>query len=93
MSYMSTDVVPIQSASAKGQVTIPIAIRRKLGIEEGTKVRFVERDGQIVLEKVDVSLASLCGMFTAARSVSLEDMDRAAAEGMAEKFATKHANR
>ena len=49
---MSADVTPIQSTSAKGQVTIPIAIRRKLGIEEGTKIRFVERNGQIVLEKV-----------------------------------------
>ena len=68
---MSTEVTPIQSASAKGQVTIPIAIRRKLGIEEGTKIRFVERDGQVVLEKVDVSLASLCGMFSATRHVSL----------------------
>ncbi len=87
---MGTEVTPIKSTSAKGQVTIPIAIRRKLGIEPGTKIRFVERDGQVVLEKVDLSLASLCGMFTATRSVSLEEMDRAVAEGMAEKFARAH---
>lgn len=30
-----------------------------------------------MLEKVDLDLASLCGMFTATRSVSLEEMDRA----------------
>jgi AbrB family looped-hinge helix DNA binding protein len=90
---MSTEVTPIQSTSAKGQVTIPIAIRRKLGIEEGTKIRFVERDGQVVLEKVDLSLASLCGMFTAAQHASLEDMDRAVGDAMAEKFARKNANR
>ena len=90
---MSTEVTPIQSTSAKGQVTIPIAIRRKLGIEEGTKVRFVERDGQVVLEKVDLSLASLCGMFTATRSVSLEEMDRAVGDAVAAKFARKNANR
>lgn len=90
---MSTEVTPIQSASAKGQVTIPIAIRRKLGIEEGTKVRFVERDGQVVLEKVDLNLASLCGMFTAKRSVSLEEMDRAVGDAVAAKSARKNANR
>lgn len=90
---MSADVTPIQSTSAKGQVTIPIAIRRKLGIEEGTKIRFVERNGQIVLEKVDLDLASLCGMFTATRSVSLEEMDRAVGDAVAAKFAGKNANR
>lgn len=90
---MNTEVAPIQSASAKGQVTIPIAIRRKLGIEEGTKIRFVERDGQVVLEKVDLSLASLCGMFTATRSVTLEEMDRAVGDAVAAKFARKNADR
>ena len=89
---MSTEVTPIQSTSAKGQVTIPIAIRRKLGIEEGSKVRFVERDGQIVLEKVDLDLASLCGMINATRSASLEDMDRAVGDAVAAKFAGKDAN-
>ena len=35
--------------SIKGQVTIPIAIRRFLGLKEGDKVVFAEKAGNIVL--------------------------------------------
>ncbi|GHS90239.1 AbrB family transcriptional regulator [Synergistales bacterium] len=35
--------------SVKGQVTIPIDIRRKLGLKDGDKVVFAEKDGNIVL--------------------------------------------
>ena len=35
--------------SVKGQVTIPIAIRKMLAIKEGDKVVFAEKDGNIVL--------------------------------------------
>ncbi len=58
----------IQTASAKGQVTIPVHIRKTLGIIAGTPIRFVERNGLVVLEKVDVSLNSLCGMVSTRQS-------------------------
>ena len=67
----------VQTASIKGQVTIPIAIRRKLGIEPGTAVRFVERDGLVILEKVETDISSLFGIVTSKVPVSLEDMDDA----------------
>jgi len=35
--------------SVKGQVTIPIAIRKILGLKEGDKVVFAEKDGNVVL--------------------------------------------
>ena len=35
--------------SMKGQVTIPIAIRKSLGIKEGDKVVFAHKGGNIVL--------------------------------------------
>jgi AbrB family looped-hinge helix DNA binding protein len=35
--------------SVKGQVTIPASIRRKLGLKEGDKVVFLERDGNVML--------------------------------------------
>jgi AbrB family looped-hinge helix DNA binding protein len=38
--------------TSKGQVTIPIAIRDRLGIQPNTEVRFVLRRGTVVLEKV-----------------------------------------
>lgn len=34
---------------SKGQVTIPINIRRKLNLKEGDKVLFVEQDGNIIV--------------------------------------------
>ena len=37
--------------TSKGQVTIPIDIRDKLGIQPHTEVRFVVRKGVVVLEK------------------------------------------
>lgn len=36
--------------TSKGQVTIPVRIRRKLGIRANTRVDFVEKDGEVVLE-------------------------------------------
>lgn len=76
----------IQTASAKGQVTIPVAIRRKLGIEPGTPVRFVERDGAVLLEKVETDISSLFGILKATHPMSLEDMDKAIGEAVAERF-------
>jgi len=35
--------------SVKGQVTIPIGVRRQLGLREGDKVIFMEKDNNIVL--------------------------------------------
>ena len=37
---------------AKGQVVIPAKLRRKYGIEEGTRVDFLEEEGRIVLQPV-----------------------------------------
>ena len=37
---------------AKGQVVIPVEIRRKLGIEEGTKLAFLEEAGRLVVQPV-----------------------------------------
>jgi antitoxin PrlF len=34
---------------AKGQVTIPISVRKKLNLKEGDKVVFMEKDGVIII--------------------------------------------
>jgi AbrB family looped-hinge helix DNA binding protein len=39
------------SISSKGQITVPIEIREKLGLLPGTAVRFELRDGEAVLYK------------------------------------------
>lgn len=34
----------------RGQITIPIEIRRKLGVKDGDKVIFLEENGHIIME-------------------------------------------
>lgn len=43
--------------STKGQITIPIEIRKKLNLKEGDKVLFVEEDGNIFV--LNASLIAL----------------------------------
>lgn len=39
----------LAKVTSKGQITIPIEIRRKLGIKEGSKVLFIEDAGRIYI--------------------------------------------
>lgn len=45
---METSVV-----TTKGQIVIPVKIRRRLGIANGTKVAFVEQEGKIIIQPLD----------------------------------------
>jgi AbrB family looped-hinge helix DNA binding protein len=36
--------------TSKGQITIPIQIRRKLNLKDGDKVIFIEQNGRIIIE-------------------------------------------
>jgi antitoxin PrlF len=33
----------------RGQITIPVAIRKKLGVKDGDKVVFIEENGRIII--------------------------------------------
>ena len=39
----------LAKVTSKGQITLPVAIRRSLGLKEGDKVAFVEHSGQFML--------------------------------------------
>ena len=39
----------LAKVTSKGQITIPIEIRKKLGIKAGSKVLFLEENGRIYL--------------------------------------------
>lgn len=39
----------LAKVTSKGQITIPLEIRKKLGLKEGDKVLFLEDDGKIVI--------------------------------------------
>lgn len=68
--------------TAKGQATIPKAIREHLGLKPGDRVKFfVHPDGTVVLlPKIPVT--ALRGFFESPRRpVSLEEMDEGIAQG------------
>ena len=35
--------------TSKGQITLPIAIRRQLNLKDGDKVAFIEKDGNFII--------------------------------------------
>jgi AbrB family looped-hinge helix DNA binding protein len=35
--------------TSKGQITIPVDVRRKLGVKKGDKILFIEEDGKIYI--------------------------------------------
>ena len=72
--------------SSKGQATIPKAVRERLQIKSGDRFKFFfHPDGVIILPKI--STARLKGMIPRpAQPVSLEEVDRAIAEGATERF-------
>lgn len=48
------------TVTRKGQITIPIELRRRFGIEEGSKVEVVEEGGRIVVRR-QTSIFDLAG--------------------------------
>ncbi len=65
----------------KGQVTIPVKIRRKFKIEENSKVAIVEEDGKIVIKKLP-SIFDLAG--SSSGKASVEEVKRMLDEMRAE---------
>jgi AbrB family looped-hinge helix DNA binding protein len=73
----------IATVTAKGQVTLPAEARRRLGITPGTRLEFlITDDGRLEIIPQTGSVRRLKGMLPAPdRPLSLEDMQRAIAEG------------
>ncbi len=65
----------------KGQVTIPVKIRRKFKIEENSKVKIVEEDGKIIIKK-QPSIFDLAG--SGAGEASVEEVKQMLDEMRAE---------
>jgi antitoxin PrlF len=72
----------IAKITSKGQVTIPLEVRQKLGLEAGSRIDFVlTSDGNVVIEPVHSSVKSLEGIFhrSGRKAVSLDEMEKAIA--------------
>jgi antitoxin PrlF len=71
------------TVTAKGQVTLPVEVRRRLGLRPGSKLEFIVIDDDR-LEAIPVSetVSSLKGMVPKPRkALSLTGMDKAIAKG------------
>ena len=65
--------------TSKGQLVIPARIRRKYGIKPGTKVCFLERDGELLFQPVTKEyIRSVCGMLRSETSVTKELLEERA---------------
>jgi antitoxin PrlF len=71
------------TVTSKGQVTLPVEARRRLGIRAGTQLEFIIRDDdRLEVIKVGGSVRDLKGLLAKPRRrLSLEDMDKAVAAG------------
>ena len=83
------------SVTTKGQLVIPARIRRRFGIKAGTRVRFIERAGEIVLRPVtSAAIRGLCGVLKSESSVTADLLadrakDRAREEHKGAKLRTR----
>ena len=51
MQYGGEEVmVELATITTRGQLTLPIAVRKKLNVDSGSKVIFLEENGRIVIE-------------------------------------------
>jgi antitoxin PrlF len=68
--------------TSKGQITIPADVRRSLNVRTGDRVEFVQIEpGRFEILAATRSVRELKGMFgKAARSVSIEEMNRTIAD-------------
>jgi antitoxin PrlF len=67
------------SLTSKGQVTIPIRIRKILGVMPGDKIDFEEANDIIILRRHENNIQACFGLLKASKGVSLADMDDAIA--------------
>jgi len=63
--------------TTKGQVTIPVDVRHRLGIHQGDRVGFLYEDGKVIILPVIKNIEAAFGLVSAELSVNLEDMEAA----------------
>ena len=78
--------MPTSTVTSKGQLTIPVEVRQKLGIHAGSRIDFVWTDrGGFEFRVITGSVKDLAGMFgPATRTLTVEEMDDAIGRAVSE---------
>lgn len=73
------------AVTSKGQITIPVEVRKKLGLKPGDRVNFYEGEhGEYILRPKTGSLKDLKGcMHWTGKPVTIEEMNETIAKGWA----------
>jgi antitoxin PrlF len=88
VDFMTSQIVRVQE---KGQVTIPLEIRKKLNLKKGDLVTFVETDGCVIIKPAEVILDETLdeiGQTLKEKGISLNDLmerSRSIREGLIEE--------
>ena len=71
------------TVTAKGQVTLPVEVRRRLGLKPGSKLEFIViDDDRLEIIPISETVSSLKGMVPKPKkTLSLADTDKAIAKG------------
>jgi antitoxin PrlF len=81
--------MPTATITSKGQLTIPVQVRKALGVDSGDRIEFVElAKGQFAIIPATRSLQELNGLFKGRRktAATVEEMDEAIAKGIADSL-------
>jgi AbrB family looped-hinge helix DNA binding protein len=61
---MASNHVESAYMTSKGRVVLPVRLRRKYGLKEGTRLNFVEEKGRFIVQPVTKEyISSFCGIF------------------------------
>jgi len=73
------------AVTSKGQITIPMEVRQKMGIRPGDRVRFVEGEhGEFIMKAQKRSIMDLHGAIKwEGKPVTIKEMNETIAEGWA----------
>lgn len=78
----------ISTITQKGQVVIPINLRKALQLTPSRRVSF-ELKGKTIIMKPAISIDEACGMFKTSKKATQADFDKAIEEAVVEKYRKK----
>ena len=80
--------MPTATVTSKGQVTIPAAVRRALGLDAGDKIDFFETErGQFAIRPRTGSILEMRGIFPKlGYTLTIQQMDHAVQDAVKERY-------